>query len=176
MAISAAFKLILRLHNNYAYLLFPVPLWDRTQPIQRLGTTFGRQPLGPKTKMKRQNQTNKPHHQPSADSDRRKTFVSADGQTEISVVGDEGLKRWPPHKGKVAVVRLRPEANTRIRTLSDGRTECVFRHSEILGLLYALNACECGGFVYELPKKVTHKSAEQRARWRQINEDRFRPR
>lgn len=126
--------------------------------------------------MKKHNQYNRPDHPSCADSDRKITFVSTDGQTEISVVGDEGLKRWPPHRGKVAVMRLRPIPHTRIRMLDDGRIEIVFRHSETLGLLYALNACECSGFLYELPKKATHKSAEQRARWHRINEERVRQR
>jgi len=112
-----------------------------------------------------------PGHE-SNDKDRRITFLSTDGQTEIAVVGEGGLKRWPPHDGLVAVVRFRPRPNTRIRCLDDGRMEVVFRHAEILGLLYALNACERDGFIYHLPK-AAHKTARQRRRWQRINEERI---
>jgi len=108
----------------------------------------------------------------SNNQDRRITFLSTDGQTEIAVVGERGLKRWPPHEGQVAVVRFRPRPNTRIRCLDDGRTEVVFRHSEILGLLYALNACERDGFLYDLPR-APHKTARQRRHWERINKERI---
>ena len=116
--------------------------------------------------------TNHSRIQVSASEHRRITFRSPDRQTEIAVVSEGGLRRWPPHDGKVAVVRLRPQKHTRIRVLPDGRLEVVFRHSEILGLLYALNACETGGFLYELPK-ANHKSAKQREMWQRINEERL---
>jgi hypothetical protein len=110
----------------------------------------------------------------TSDQERRITFLSPDRQVEIAVVSEGGLKRWPPHDGRVAVMRLQPQPNTRIRSLDDGRLEVVFRHSEVLGLLFALNASERHGFVYELPKKVMHKSAETRRYWEKINEARIR--
>jgi len=51
--------------------------------------------------------------------------------------------------------------------------EIVWRHSEILGILYALNPCESGGFLYELPR-ATHKSARRRRYWQWRNEERVR--
>ena len=119
------------------------------------------------------NRTVNPHPEtPVAGPRARVTFASPDGQTEIAVVS-EGLKRWPPHDGRVAVVRLRPKPNTRIRILDDGRVEIIFRNSEVLGLLYAINACEKDGFVYELPV-ATHKSPQRRRYWQERNQDRVR--
>lgn len=71
-------------------------------------------------------------------------------------------------------MRLRPAPNTRFRHLKDGRVELVFRHSEVIGLLYALNACERDGFVYSMPPKIAHKSASRRLYWHRKNEERLR--
>ena len=113
-----------------------------------------------------------PHHKDSADPHRQITFLSPDGQIEIAVVSEGGLKRWPPHDGKVAVMRVQARPHTRVRRLNDGRTEIVFRHAEVMGLLYALNACEQRGFVYEMPRKTTHKSERCRRYWEAKNAER----
>ena len=96
------------------------------------------------------------------------TFRSDDGLVRIHVKS-KGLLRWPQHDYPCVLLELRPAKGARVTRLHDGShgLEAMLRHSEIRGLLAALNAA-AGRELYA-SQEVKDKPPHRRQIWAAIN-------
>lgn len=99
------------------------------------------------------------------------TFRSDDGLVQVRVK-TSGMRRWPAHNYPCVLLEVRPRSATRVTPLKDGSggVEVMLRHSEVRGLIEAMNTA--AGLELYSAREVKDKPPQRRQRWAAINHSR----
>jgi hypothetical protein len=95
-------------------------------------------------------------------------YKSPDQIIEVITTNDDA--RYPRHSAKMAIIKMKPKANSRCRH-QWGALTVMFTFDEVRALLEAIKSCD-SSFDFSIAKKFKNKPESRKQAWQQRNQQR----